>query len=96
MFFIKALELAAETDDVEGEWPLLWKPEPGRNGGVGGMACGVIESYGGRGSESLCVDRLFRWRFAACAAAPSAFSSRIEMEGSEHLDWSSAGGDSGG
>lgn len=76
MFFIKALELAAETDDVEGEWPLLWKPEPGRNGGVGGMACGVIESYGGRGSESLCVDRLFRWRSVVCESVILGFAMR--------------------
>jgi hypothetical protein len=30
------MALPLVTDEVEGEWLLLWKPDPGRKGGVGG------------------------------------------------------------
>lgn len=35
------MELAVDEMELEGEWPALWKPEPGRSGGVGGRRTGA-------------------------------------------------------
>lgn len=53
----KGADSVGLLDDGE-RWPLLWKPEPGRNGGVGGRH-GVVWS---QLSDSLRAGVLRRWR----------------------------------
>jgi hypothetical protein len=78
---IEAIEAECERlDSDEGEFPSA-SPEQGRMGGVGGRNTRLY-------SAELCLARL-------AAGMLSAPSSRLEMDGREHLRWSSAGGESG-
>jgi hypothetical protein len=74
-------DLIIEMDEMEleGEWPALWKPEPGRNGGVGGRRMGAAPADGFLSSASRCTGELSRWRSRTMLAGISSVALRWRL-----------------